>query len=86
MTSGQIEQYYMLCWSRVFCSLPHPKCVLYYLSFGSSSFVNEPLLTVILSLNAAFWMLSERDSLTHPEKDVMTTTWFALCTVYSVWL
>jgi hypothetical protein len=30
------------------------------------------------------WMLSDRNSLTRREKDIMTTTWFAMCCVYSV--
>jgi hypothetical protein len=52
-----------------------------------SSFCNvddEHLATVILSLKAPFWMLSDMDSLICPEKDVMTTTWFALDHVFSV--
>jgi hypothetical protein len=36
---------------------------------SSSNVDHEPLVTVILSLNTRLW-ISERDSLTHHEKDV----------------
>jgi hypothetical protein len=45
---------------------------------------DEPLVTVNLSLKVPLWMLSDRDSLAPPEKDVRTISWFPLCRVYSV--
>jgi hypothetical protein len=50
----------------------------------SSNVDDEPLVSVILFLNESLWVLFDRVSLTRTEKDVMTTTWFALCNVYSV--